>query len=273
LTTPRRFNPPPPPSTPKQAPWTDAEGMLDGLNRVGAALALTHSDFQALLAAIQALSVGGGIPPESSLYGLYMYEDVGTVSEGGARTNLTDNKKVWEINMWRGHTLFVLIGTVLYVTPITSSAASALTFPQLPVTIPGSAPYWITSGVSGSLSAKTAIQVLSIPVIIAAATSVLADCAAIDLTGGQSSLALTIGCTYNAAAVAGIRIHVRTSFDGVTYDTVDWDTWTPGFVAGATIQQTKVYDVSPAYLKILVENLDLAQTVTLVTAESTVRGG
>lgn len=270
-----RFPPPPPPSLPKQAPWTDAEDSLDALNAIGAGIAQADVDLKALLDAINNLAGGGGgggVLP-SPLYGLYMYEDYGT-ADSGNNTSLLDNKKNWQTNMWQGHTLFTLITGILFVSTITSNDAHDLTF-ALPtgVLVPTAAPYWITVGTGGLLVKKVATQIVSIASLAASATSLLADCVAINLTSGQSSLALTVACTYNPAAVAGIRVHVRTSYDGVNYDTQDWDTWTPGFVAGATIQQSKVYDTSPAYLKVLIENLDAAQTVTVVTVESTVGGG
>ena len=57
---------------------------------------------------------------------------------------------------------------------------------------------------------KTATTVGNEAPIAAAATTVLVDCAAIDLSGGVSTLALTVKAIYGAAA-AGIRIHVLTS--------------------------------------------------------------
>jgi len=49
---------------------------------------------------------------------------------------------------------------------------------------------------------------------------------------------------------------------GADYDTEDWDTWNPNFVAGTFIRQTKVYEVDPGAVKVLVENLDGTVTVT-----------
>jgi hypothetical protein len=48
-------------------------------------------------------------------------------------------------------------------------------------------------------------------IIAAATTTALADCIALDLTAGYSTLALTVKARYNAAATLGIRIHVITS--------------------------------------------------------------
>jgi len=65
--------------------------------------------------------------------------------------------------------------------------------------------------VDTSPGAKTATTILDEAIIAAATTTVLADCTAIDLSGGPATLALTVKARYNAAAVLGIRIHVRTS--------------------------------------------------------------
>ncbi len=192
---------------------------------------------------------------------------------------------------------------------------------------------------------KSVTEILDEALIALAVTSLLADCTAIDLTGGPPTLALTVQAVYNAAAVLGVRIHVRTSptndatgthtpaapsatimtdanahfqagalvgltiendsdsssgvitantattvtvaalaggsdntwelndaysITGADYDSIDWDIWNPSFTAGATIRQTQHYDVSPGYVKVLVENLDAAEAVTDVTVRATV---
>ncbi len=116
---------------------------------------------------------------------------------------------------------------------------------------------------------KAATTVLDEASIALATTTVLGDCTAIDLSGGPATLALTVEATYNAGATQGIKIHVRTSPDGTDFDTIDWDSWSPSFTAGATIRQTKHYDVSPYAVKVLVENLDGAQAVTGVKVIAT----
>jgi hypothetical protein len=117
---------------------------------------------------------------------------------------------------------------------------------------------------------KVVTEILNEAVIAAAATTVLGDCVSIDMhTSGYNTLAITIETTYNAAATRGIRLHVLTSYDDADYDTEDWDMWEPNFAAGATIRQTKIYDTDPAYVRILVENLDAAQAVTNTIIHST----
>lgn len=109
---------------------------------------------------------------------------------------------------------------------------------------------------------KTATTALDEATIAAGATTALGDCTAIDLSDGEHTLALTVEATYDGTATQGIKIHVRTSYDGTNFDNIDWDSFTPSFTAGATIRQTKHYDTSPYAIKVLVENLDGVRTVT-----------
>ncbi len=59
---------------------------------------------------------------------------------------------------------------------------------------------------------KTPLTVLDEAAIAAATTTTLGHCTNIDLAHGPATLALTIEALYNAAAVAGIRLHIRTSY-------------------------------------------------------------
>ncbi len=58
---------------------------------------------------------------------------------------------------------------------------------------------------------KTAATIITLANLALAATSRLADCAAVDLRGGPNTLALTVKARYNVAATQGVRVHVRTS--------------------------------------------------------------
>lgn len=126
----------------------------------------------------------------------------------------------------------------------------------------------------GSLGLTDKVTTLNLDVanLAAATTTALGDCDAIDLHAGPRTLHLTVWMDFNALAVAGARIHVLTSVDDVAldYDTVDWDTWDVEFTAGATVQQSKNYDVCPAFVKVLVENLDVAQAITNIYVLATV---
>lgn len=281
-----RINPPPAPSTPRDAPWTDIGALINQLEDANGSL-------KKIIEAIQSIpGAEGGAGGEGGSSDVRLaasptqlrstVEDVG-LSAGGTETTLNDPTKYWATNTWAGGIVFMVINNQLYISPITANTDLQLTFAALPTGIRPIAgtPYaikmiGITAGqliaLLTPLITKVPTAILTLATLAATLTSTLAQCTAIDLLVGPSALALTVECTFNPAAVQGIRVHVRTSYDNVNYDTQDWDTWTPTFVAGAAIRATKVYDVSPAYVKVLIQNLDAAQPVTLLNVESTVRG-
>jgi hypothetical protein len=165
------WNKPPPLSTPQNAPWTDIEQMRLGLQQTLAALNQTNVNLQALIALLG--GQGGGVPPitpdwhslpdviaanapaTTDFTGLVnlqstvlarlctLYEDYG-VSTGGSNTVLNDPKKYW-LNDWTGHTLFVYVQGILYVTTIISNTTTQLTFEAITqgVTIDNKTVYWI----------------------------------------------------------------------------------------------------------------------------------
>jgi len=88
---------------------------------------------------------------------------------------------------------------------------------------------------------------------------------------GSEGVIFANTATTVTAALAGGTANVWNTGDdywitGAGYDTEDFDTWTPGFTPGAFIQETKCYESDPVFLKVLVENLDVAQQVTDVSA-------
>lgn len=58
---------------------------------------------------------------------------------------------------------------------------------------------------------KVAATILTLAAIAAATTSRLADCTAINLVTTPLLMSITVKGRYNAAAIAGIRVHARTS--------------------------------------------------------------
>ena len=92
--------------------------------------------------------------------------------------------------------------------------------------------------------------------------------------GSQGVITANTVNTVTVAALAGGVLNVWTQNDvysipGADYDTIDWDVWNPTFAAGLAFKQTEHYDTAPMYVKVLVENLDAAQTVTLVAVRAT----
>jgi len=92
--------------------------------------------------------------------------------------------------------------------------------------------------------------------VAAGATTGLADCTEIPLSG-VDTLNLMVELTYGASATAdpGATVHLRSSSDGVDYDTQDYTSFDVPLDAGATARRTVNITPDPEYLKVLVENL------------------
>lgn len=84
-----------------------------------------------------------------------------------------------------------------------------------------------------------------------------------------SSLALTAECTYNADAKAGMRVHVRASYDGINYDTEDLCAFDVPFASGQKVSKTLSLDARVMFIKVIVENLDEAHDITNVKVTAT----
>jgi hypothetical protein len=107
---------------------------------------------------------------------------------------------------------------------------------------------------------KLNMPVLRLPELGAGVCSDLAACPAINLDG-IATLALTVQCGYAEGATAGVRVHVRASADGFSYDTVDWQTFDNVLIPGQVAQRTVEGNVSARFVKLMVENLDLKGSV------------
>jgi len=98
------------------------------------------------------------------------------------------------------------------------------------------------------------MPILNIASLKAGTISLLKDCPPISLEH-SSSLALTAECTYDAAAKAGLRTHVRASYDGINFDTTDLYTFDNDFKPGGTMRKTVELSPKVRFIKVLVENL------------------
>lgn len=102
----------------------------------------------------------------------------------------------------------------------------------------------------------------------------LEDLTVVNSTDGSTApiTANTIN-TVTAALGGGIANVWNTGdiyyINGAGYDSEDFDVWSPAFVAGTFIRQTRPYLSDPRNLKVLIENLDPARPVTFVIAAFT----
>jgi len=115
---------------------------------------------------------------------------------------------------------------------------------------------------------RLVMPVLNIDYLQAGLTTSLNDCPPISLEH-VSTFAITVDCTYHVQAKAGLRIHVRASYDGIGYDTEDLYSFDISFRPGETVSKTIELDAKVMFIKVLVENLDKMQNVSNVKVTAT----
>jgi len=103
-------------------------------------------------------------------------------------------------------------------------------------------------------------KILDVASIGGNSSSALSDCSAVELSI-DTTLALTAVVNFDSSATEDVRVHVRSSYDGSNYDTVDIGAsqqgyWDVPVNAGSEVQSTTNEWTDPKYLKVIVENLD-----------------
>ena len=99
----------------------------------------------------------------------------------------------------------------------------------------------------------------------------LEDCPAIPL-GPVERCALTISYTCGPQAERGLAVHVRTSHDGLTYDTEDWQSIELPARPNDRMQRTFTVDMGPRFAKVIVENLDSGSAAQDVAVSAALSG-
>jgi hypothetical protein len=97
------------------------------------------------------------------------------------------------------------------------------------------------------------------------------DCPPIAL-GACKQASVTVACEHPAGARSGVRVHVRSSPDGLQYDTADVASWNGDFRPGALAQKTVELPGGLRYVKIFVENLDKNTPCRKLRVTVTLRG-
>jgi len=90
--------------------------------------------------------------------------------------------------------------------------------------------------------------------------------------GHVSRVAITAECTYGDRCKLGVRLHVRSSPDGLKYDTTDLVTCEHAFEPGQMCRKTFELDTNVRFIKVLVENRDSSESVSNVKITATLGG-
>jgi len=103
----------------------------------------------------------------------------------------------------------------------------------------------------------------------AGAATDLDDCPLIG-TENVNSLTLTVECSYDAGATAGLRVKVFPSYDGLHCDTEPIEIFDNCFRAGQLCRRTVPLDPVLKFAKVVLENLDETNAVSDVKIVATV---
>ena len=116
---------------------------------------------------------------------------------------------------------------------------------------------------------KVAFPILMLDSLGAGRSSRLEDCLPIGLQAA-STVAITLECTCDTVARAGLRLHVRGSYDGVQYDTEDLCTFNIECHPGQAITKTLELRPTTKFAKAFLENLEGSHSVKRVRLTVTV---
>ena len=97
----------------------------------------------------------------------------------------------------------------------------------------------------------------------------LEECLPIGLEAA-ATLSIATECKYAADAKAGLLVHIRTSNDGVHFDTVDQNIFEIDLQAGKTTRKTVDISSNARFVKVMVENLDNENGVDSLNVTATI---
>ena len=115
------------------------------------------------------------------------------------------------------------------------------------------------------------MPILNLEGVASGVTTELGDCPPISLTH-VSRLALTAECRYASSAKKPLRIHVRSSADGMNFDTVDLYDFENAYAPGQVGRKTIEMDTKVRFIKVLVENPNGNGDVSHVKVTATLGG-
>jgi predicted GH43/DUF377 family glycosyl hydrolase len=117
---------------------------------------------------------------------------------------------------------------------------------------------------------KVRMPILVIDRLAPGASTLLDDCSPLCLDH-ITQATLTVRCEYDAGSSRPVMVHVKTSYDGLVYDTVDAHTLEVKNLPGQQVQQTFEIHPNVRYIKVEVENRNTV-TVRNVSVYATLGG-
>ncbi|MHC4721688.1 MAG: glycoside hydrolase family protein, partial [Planctomycetota bacterium] len=115
------------------------------------------------------------------------------------------------------------------------------------------------------------MPVLGVESLGAGKTTKLVDCPPVSLAN-VAGVSLTVECAYSKKATMPIRLHVRSSADGLKYDTTDLTLFDNDFIAGKTAQKTLDLNTNVRFIKVIIENLDRSRAASDIKVIASLSG-
>ena len=117
---------------------------------------------------------------------------------------------------------------------------------------------------------------LPVPVLARAslpsrAVTKLSECPTVSLNGA-SKVHLVVEGTYAPRAKEGMRVHIRSSIDGMIYDTADLLTFENEFRAGSLSRKTVAFEPRAPFIRAFIENLDASQSISQIKLTAVLSG-
>ena len=115
------------------------------------------------------------------------------------------------------------------------------------------------------------MPLLSVDALPAGQTTPLADVPPVSLSH-ISRLAITAQCTYSKKARGRLRLHIVSSPDGITYDTLDFATLDMKVLPDRQVIKTFAVDPAVRFIKVLAENMDASEPLADLKITATLGG-
>ena len=112
-----------------------------------------------------------------------------------------------------------------------------------------------TQVLSTSPTFRLAMPIVRLDSLAGGATTKPGQCGPVGMQN-VDSCALTAECVFGSQAKAGLRLHVRSSYDGLSWDSRDVNTVEIKAEAGKAVRETVELSPKGKFIKVLCENLD-----------------
>jgi len=118
---------------------------------------------------------------------------------------------------------------------------------------------------------RLAMPVITLESLAGGTSTAIGDCPPISIQT-VTQVSLTAECAYKRDARAGMRVHVLSSYDGVSYDTSYLFSFDNDISPGSVGRRTVELNAKVRFFKVLIENLDKDNSLSKIKVTATLGG-